>query len=159
MGGRTRRPPCPIFEIVSRPLEILGLDHVVIRVTDLERSLRFYRDALGCGEERRLDALGLIQLRAGSALIDLVPVDSSLGRAGGGPPVQNGKNVDHFCLQLERLDEPALRAHLASHQIEAGEVAERYGALGNGPSIYIRDPDGNVVELKGPPPRGEDRGL
>jgi catechol 2,3-dioxygenase-like lactoylglutathione lyase family enzyme len=136
---------------VTRPIEIRGLDHVVLRVTDLERALRFYRDALGCPEERRLDALGLVQLRAGAALIDLVPIDSPLGRAGGGPPIQDGRNVDHFCLQLEKLDEPALRAHLERHEIEPGEVSERYGAAGSGPSMYIRDPDGNVVELKGPP--------
>jgi len=137
-------------EAVSHPLEIRGLDHVVVRVADLDRSLAFYRDALGCPEERRLDALGLVQLRAGSALIDLVPVDSPLGRAGGGAPAPDGRNVDHFCVQLERFDEPALRAHLERHQIEPGEVGERYGATGNGPSMYIRDPDGNVVELKGP---------
>ena len=136
---------------MSRPLEIRGLDHVVVRVADLHRALAFYRDALGCPEERRLDALGLVQLRAGAALIDLVPVNSPLGRAGGGPPAPDGRNVDHFCVQLERFDEPDLRAHLEQHQIEVGDVADRYGANGNGPSMYIRDPDGNVVELKGPP--------
>jgi catechol 2,3-dioxygenase-like lactoylglutathione lyase family enzyme len=132
-------------------IEILGLDHVVLRVSDLERSLAFYCGALGCREERRSDVLGLVQLRAGASLIDLVVVDSPLGRAGGGPPAPDGRNVDHVCVQLARFDEPALRAQLAAHGVAPGDVAPRYGALGMGPSMYIRDPDGNVLELKGPP--------
>jgi len=128
-----------------------GLDHVVLRVRDLARALGFYEDVLGCREERRLPELGLVQLRAGSSLIDLVAVDSPLGRAGGGDPVQDGRNVDHFALRLARFDEPAIREHLARCGVEAGETARRYGADGFGPSIYLRDPDGNTIELKGPP--------
>ena len=131
-------------------IEIRGLDHVVLRVVDVERALRFYCGVLGCTVERRIDALGLVQLRAGAALIDLVPVDSPLGRLGGPAPGASGRNVDHIALQLARFDEAELRAHLAAHGVEPGEVAERYGALGMGPSLYIHDPDGNVVELKGP---------
>ncbi len=134
-----------------KAIEIRGLDHVVLRVADLERALRFYCDVLGCTEERRLDALGLVQLRAGAALIDLVPVDSPLGRHGGPAPGESGRNVDHFALQLERLDETLLRSHLEAHGIAPGDVAQRYGAQGMGPSMYLRDPDGNTVELKGPP--------
>jgi catechol 2,3-dioxygenase-like lactoylglutathione lyase family enzyme len=130
-------------------IEIRGLDHVVLRVVDLERALAFYCGVLGCAVERRVDALGLVQLRAGAALIDLVPVDSPLGRLGGPAPGASGRNVDHLALQLARFDEAEIRAHLAAHGVEPGEVAERYGALGMGPSLYIRDPDGNVVELKG----------
>jgi catechol 2,3-dioxygenase-like lactoylglutathione lyase family enzyme len=130
-------------------IEIRGLDHVVLRIVDLERALRFYCGCLGCAVERRVDALGLVQLRAGAALIDLVPVDSPLGRLGGPAPGASGRNVDHIALQLARFDEAELRAHLAAHGVEPGEVAERYGALGMGPSLYVRDPDGNVVELKG----------
>ncbi len=132
-------------------LRILGLDHVVLRVRDLDAALRFYQGALGCPIERRIDALGLVQLRAGNALIDLVPVDSPLGKAGGGMPVADGKNVDHVCLRIEAFDVAALGAHLRSHGVEPGDVGTRYGAEGNGPSMYLRDPDGNVVELKGPP--------
>ena len=134
-------------------IDIRGLDHVVIRIADLERSLAFYRDALGCSEERRIEAIGLIQLRAGASLIDLVPVDSPLGRAGGAAPSlePGGGNMDHFALQLGRFDEAEIRSHLEKHGIEPGEVGDRYGALGSGPSMYIRDPDGNTVELKGPP--------
>jgi catechol 2,3-dioxygenase-like lactoylglutathione lyase family enzyme len=133
-------------------IEIRGIDHVVLRVADLESSLGFYCGVLGCREERRIEALGLVQLRAGASLIDLVAVDSPLGRLGGPPPGAAGRNVDHFALQLARFDEAELRAHLAASGVEPGEVAERYGALGMGPSMYVRDPDGNVVELKGTRP-------
>jgi catechol 2,3-dioxygenase-like lactoylglutathione lyase family enzyme len=138
-------------QIEAMGFRILGLDHVVVRVRDLDAALRFYRGVLGCTEERRIDALGLVQLRAGASLIDLVPVDSPLGRAGGGTPGTDGKNVDHFCLRIEPFDAEALAAHLRSHRVEPGEIARRYGADGHGPSMYVRDPDGNVVELKGPP--------
>jgi glyoxylase I family protein len=133
-------------------IEISGLDHVVLRVTDLDRSLAFYRDALGCAIERRLDELGLVQLRAGASLIDLVPIDAPLGKAGGGPPPtaqQGGRNVDHIALRVEAFDEEAIRAQLESHHIAPGKVGTRYGADGDGPSMYIQDPDGNTVELKG----------
>ena len=132
-------------------IRVLGIDHVVLRVANLERSLAFYETALGCAVERRLDELGLVQLRAGSALIDLVPLDSPLGRAGGGTPIDDARNMDHVALQIERFEPDALRAHLETHGIEPGDVAARYGARGNGPSMYVRDPDGNSVELKGPP--------
>jgi glyoxylase I family protein len=134
-------------------IEIQSLDHVVLRVADLERSLRFYRDMLGCTEERRIDAIGLIQLRAGTSLIDLVPVDSPLGRAGGIAPLpsdKGGRNMDHFALALGTFDEDEICSHLQGYGVEPGEVSRRYGAGGNGPSMYIRDPDGNTVELKGP---------
>jgi glyoxylase I family protein len=106
---------------------------------------------LGCREERRLEALGLVQLRAGSALIDLVDAGGALGRLGGEPPGDSGgRNMDHVALRIASLDEPAVRAHLSAAGVEVGEVGQRYGAEGMGPSLYIRDPDGNVVELKGP---------
>jgi len=131
-------------------IEIRGIDHVVLRVRDVERSIRFYCGVLGCREERRLEALGLVQLRAGAALIDLVDVAGALGRLGGGPPGDSERNLDHLALQLAALDEPAVRAELTAAGIEVGEMGERYGAEGMGPSLYLRDPDGNVVELKGP---------
>jgi glyoxylase I family protein len=131
-------------------IEIRGIDHVVLRVSEVERSLRFYCGVLGCREERRIDALGLVQLRAGASLIDLVDVAGPLGQLGGGPPGDSQRNMDHVALQLAAFDEPALRAELAAAGIEAGEVGQRYGAGGMGPSLYVRDPDGNVVELKGP---------
>ena len=127
---------------------ISGIDHIVLRVQDVTRALEFYRDTLGCTVEREQRALGLTQLRAGRSLIDLVTADGPLGgHAVAGAP--RGPNVEHFCLTILPFDEAALRAHLAAHGIEAGEGAERYGAEGEGRSIYIEDPDGNRVELKG----------
>jgi catechol 2,3-dioxygenase-like lactoylglutathione lyase family enzyme len=132
-------------------IEIRAIDHVVLRVRDLARSLRFYCDVLGCETERRIEALGLTQLRAGASLIDLVEVDSPLGKMGGPPPGEDARNLDHFALDLAAFDETAIRAHLERSGVAPGDVGQRYGARGTGPSMYIRDPDGNVVELKGPP--------
>ena len=132
-------------------LSVVGLDHLVLRTADVEGMIRFYCEVLGCTLERRLDEIGLIQLRAGRALIDLVDVDRELGRSGGAAPGDTGHNLDHFCLRIDPFDEAAIRAHLADRRVEAGETLRRYGAEGFGPSIYITDPDGNTVELKGPP--------
>lgn len=127
------------------------IDHLVLRVANLDAMLAFYCDVLGCTVERRRDDIGLVQLRAGRALIDLVPVDGTLGRAGGAAPGAGGRNLDHFCLRVAPFDETRIRATLAAHGVAAGETATRYGAEGEGPSIYVTDPEGNVVELKGPP--------
>jgi catechol 2,3-dioxygenase-like lactoylglutathione lyase family enzyme len=132
-------------------IPIRDIDHLVLRVVDLEAMLRFYCDALGCAMERRQDAIGLVQLRAGRALIDLVPVDGKLGRAGGAPPGPEGRNLDHFCLRVDPFDEIAIRAQLSRHGYSAGPVEQRFGAEGEGPSVYVTDPEGNVVEFKGPP--------
>jgi catechol 2,3-dioxygenase-like lactoylglutathione lyase family enzyme len=132
-------------------LAIRDIDHVVLRVADLPAMLAFYCDVLGCTIERRVDDLGLVQLRAGRSLIDLVPVDSPLGRPGGAAPGDGGRNMDHFCVRVEPFDEAAIRRHLASHGVDAGPTESRYGAEGQGPSIYVNDPEDNVVELKGPP--------
>lgn len=132
-------------------LKIQAIDHLVLRVVDLDRMVRFYCDVLGCSVERRQDAIGLVQLRAGRSLIDLVPVDGKLGRVGGAAPGAEGRNLDHFCLRLEPFDEREIRAHLAAHDVQAGALESRYGAEGEGPSIYLADPEGNTVELKGPP--------
>lgn len=132
-------------------ISIRDIDHIVLRVIDLDRMLRFYCDVLGCTVERRQDAIGLVQLRAGRSLLDLVPVDGQLGKAGGAPPGREGRNVDHFCFRVEPFDEAAIRSQLEAHHVEAAPTASRNGAEGEGPSIYISDPEGNVVELKGPP--------
>ncbi|MGQ0663467.1 MAG: VOC family protein [Pseudomonadota bacterium] len=129
-------------------IEIRNIDHVVLRVADLGRALRFYCEVLGCREERRLERLGLVQLRAGASMIDLI--DMAVAREGN-PAIASGANMDHLALRLESFEEAALRRHLERHGVAPGEVATRYGADGEGPSMYIRDPDGNVVELKGPP--------
>ncbi|HEX7124433.1 MAG TPA: VOC family protein [Thermodesulfobacteriota bacterium] len=132
-------------------IRIREIDHLVLRVRDLDRMLAFYRDILGCTVERRQDEIGLVQLRAGRSLIDLVPVDGVLGRRGGAPPGREGRNLDHLCLKVEPFDAEAIRTYLAARGVAAGEVASRYGAEGEGPSIYVADPEGNTVELKGPP--------
>ena len=124
-------------------IRIAQIDHVVVRVSDMDRMLRFYTDVLGCHEERRLEAIGLVQLRAGASLIDLM----ARRDAGEGP----GHNMDHFAVRIDPFDEAALRDHLAAHGVAAGRVESRYGAEGTGPSLYIEDPEGNTVELKGPP--------
>ena len=132
-------------------IRIRDIDHLVLRIVDLERMLRFYVDVLGCAVERRQDDIGLLQLRAGRALIDLVPVQGPLGRAGGAAPGKEGRNLDHFCLRIEPFEEATIRRHLHAHGVEAGATARRNGAEGEGPSIYLSDPEGNVIELKGPP--------
>jgi catechol 2,3-dioxygenase-like lactoylglutathione lyase family enzyme len=113
--------------------------------------LRFYCDVLGCSVEREQEELGLTQLRAGRSLIDLVILDSTLGREGGAAPGQQGRNMDHLCLRVDPFDAEDINAHLKRHGIEHGEVSSRYGAEGEGPSIYLQDPEGNTVELKGAP--------
>lgn len=130
-------------------IEIVGLDHIVLRTSRMEAMLHFYCQVLGCPIERQLSPeFGLVQLRAGSALIDLVAVDSKLGRAGGGPPTQGENNLDHFCLQVNALPEEDISQYLASQGIEAGPFERRYGAQGYGRSVYLHDPEGNVVELR-----------
>jgi glyoxylase I family protein len=134
-------------------IRIREIDHLVLRVTALDKMLAFYCGVLGCTIERRQDAIGLVQLRAGRSILDMVPVDGKLGRAGGAAPGPEGRNLDHFCFRIERFDEAAIRSHLREHGVSAGPVESRYGAEGAGPSMYLTDPEGNVVELKGPPDR------
>lgn len=135
----------------SAPFRIAGIDHLVLRVSDLDRMIRFYCDVLGCRIERVQDELGLTQLRAGRSLIDLVAIDGKLGRMGGGAPGKEGRNLDHFCVTIEGYDESRIRSYLTAQGVTIGEAGSRYGAEGEGPSLYVNDPEGNVVELKGPP--------
>jgi len=128
---------------------IQAIDHVVFRVTDLEKVASFYIDVLGARWEKKQESLGLYQLRVGTALIDLVPVDGEIGRMGGAAPGDEGRNVDHVCFRVLPWDGDAVLAHLREHGIE-GEIVSRYGAEGSGPSVYLTDPQGNNLELKGP---------
>lgn len=132
-------------------LHIREIDHLVLRVVNLDSTIRFYCEVFGCTIERRQDEIGLIQLRAGRSLLDLVPVDGELGKAGGVAPGKEGRNLDHFCFRVEPFDEQSIRRHLHVNGVEAGAIATRYGAEGYGDSIYVTDPEGNVVEIKGPP--------
>ncbi len=140
------------------PFQPKSIDHVVLRVRSITRSLAFYQDVLGCTLERQTETIGLYQVRAGDTLIDLVDVEGRLGQmAGAAPaldPAEGGRNMDHFCLTIEPFDADILQAHLAQHGVEPSEIARRYGATGFGHSLYISDPDGNTIELKGPSEQG-----
>jgi catechol 2,3-dioxygenase-like lactoylglutathione lyase family enzyme len=130
-------------------IKVRMIDHIVLRTEHLDDMIHFYSHVLGCKVERTLPPhIGLTQLRAGESLIDLVDVDSELGRAGGPPPSGTEKNVDHFCLQIEAIGEEDLRGWLESNGIEVGDFETRYGAEAFGSSVYIRDPDNNIVELR-----------
>lgn len=133
------------------PFQMTGLDHVVLRIADLPRSLAFYQGVLGCTVDKVQADIGLTQVRAGRSLIDLVTLDGVLGRMGGAAPGAEARNMDHFAIAVTPFDEPAIRAHLAAHGVEVVDSGQRYGAEGDGPSVYVKDPDGNTVELKGPP--------
>jgi len=129
-------------------IRIETIDHVVLRAIDITAMQRFYVEVLGCREERRQDEIGLVQLRAGAALIDLISIDGSLGRRGGAAPGDAGHNMDHLCLRVRDFDEAAILTHLHSHGVRVDATGVRYGAQGNGPSIYMYDPQGNMIELK-----------
>ncbi|MET0295692.1 MAG: VOC family protein [Phenylobacterium sp.] len=130
-------------------LHVTGIDHVVLRVKDLPAMLGFYEGVLGCRVEVAREDLGLFQLRAGTSLIDLVPVTGRLGAAGGAAPGAEGRNLDHFCLRVEGFDLTAVTAHLTTHGVAVGESGVRNGAGGQGLSLYLKDPDGNDLELRG----------
>jgi catechol 2,3-dioxygenase-like lactoylglutathione lyase family enzyme len=135
-----------------RPFEVRSIDHVVFRVRDIERSIVFYRELLGCEIVKRRDDLGLVHLRAGVSMIDLVSIEGPLGRKGGAAAAEGGRNVDHLCLRIEPFDEAAIRTLLGAHGLPADQALHaNFGAEGIGPSIYLADPDGNEIELKGPP--------
>jgi catechol 2,3-dioxygenase-like lactoylglutathione lyase family enzyme len=134
------------------PFAIRQLDHVVFRVRDLAHSIAFYQRVLGCHVVKERPDLGLVHLRAGGSMIDLVSIDGTLGKRGGAAPQSDGRNVDHICLHVDPFDAGALQQHLQRCGIAAsGPVTVNFGAAGDGPSLYIRDPDGNVIELKGYP--------
>ena len=135
--------------MTTPPFALRAIDHVVLRVVDLDRMTGFYREVLGCTDERAQPEIGLFQLRAGSSLIDLVTIDGKLGAMGGAAPGPEGRNVDHFAITVAPFDDAAIRVHLR-HDVAIEQAGPRYGAEGEGPSIYISDPEGNIVELKGP---------
>lgn len=132
------------------PFQLRHIDHVVLRARDIERMRDFYCRVLGCPLERARAELGLWQLRAGRALIDLVDVNGPLGREAGAAPAEGGHNMDHLCLALAGYDEGAIMAYLRAEGVRVGEAGSRYGAEGMGRSIYLWDPEGNRLELKGP---------
>lgn len=136
---------------MPNPFVVQRIDHVVFRVSDLERSIGFYGAVLGCEVVRRREHLGLVHLRAGASMIDLVSLDGPLGSRGGAAAGKEGRNVDHLCLRIAPFDEARLVAHLEQHGVSAVSKAEvNFGAEGDGLSLYFLDPDGNTIELKGP---------
>lgn len=137
--------------MANAPFSLIGIDHVVLRVTDMTTMIEFYCDILGGTVERQVEEFGLVQLRAGSSLVDLVDVDGKIGRNGGAAPGPEGRNLDHFCLRIDRFDATTLKKYLIGRGVCMGEMGSRYGADGAGPSLYIYDPEGNTVELKGSP--------
>ncbi|AZI37412.1 hypothetical protein NT2_01_00890 [Caenibius tardaugens NBRC 16725] len=138
-------------------IALAAIDHVVFRVRDMGAMIAFYQSVFGAQVERRVDDLGLVQIRVGSALVDLIDCADELGLQGGAPPGREGRNVDHVCFRVEPWDEDAILSHLADHGFVDRDVGLRYGAQGFGPSIYVTDPEGNVLELKGPPDSSPDR--
>jgi glyoxylase I family protein len=135
---------------MANPIQIAAFDHIVLRVRDKAAMLAFYQGVLGLRVDRDRPELGLTHVRAGPQMIDLVTLDGPLGKAGGMGPGAEGRNLDHFALQVRPFDEAAIRAHLAAHGVAVVEEGPRYGADGDGFSLYVRDPEGNTVELKGP---------
>lgn len=133
------------------PFKLAGLDHVVLLVRDLDRALTFYVDCLGATIERRVDTIALTQLRVGDSLIDLIALDKDQGAWAREKAAGGGRNMEHLCIEIWPFDDATLRAHLAAHDVKIVDEGKRYGARGTGPSFYVLDPDGNTVELKGPP--------
>ena len=131
-------------------LTIREIDHVVLRVRDIDAMRRFYCEVLGATHVAYRPEFGMSHLRAGRSMIDLVAVDGPLGKKGGAAPGVEGRNMDHLCLRIEPFDQDAIVAHLKARGIAVGEIARRFGAEGTGISIYLTDPEGNMVELKGP---------
>jgi glyoxylase I family protein len=131
-------------------IQIKGIDHVVLLVSNVKRSINFYCDALGCSVDTERPDLGLYHLRAGTAFIDLVDIHGKLGNQSLGPRKAEGRNLDHFALRIEPFVEQGISSHLTAFDVKVGEVAQRYGADDDSPPIYISDPNNNTIELKGP---------
>ena len=131
-------------------ISIREIDHVVLRVRDIDAMRRFYCDVLGATHVAFRPEYGMSHLKAGASMIDLITVEGKLGSAGGAPPGREARNMDHLCLRVEPFDQASIVAHLRRHGVAVGEIHRRYGAEGNGISIYVSDPEGNTVELKGP---------
>lgn len=139
------------IESARPPFALEGIDHILLLVNGMKPAVRFYTEVLGCTVEDALPQYGMLQLRAGAALIDLVDI-SAPEASWAKPPVAGGRNFDHLCLALGAHDEAALRRHLARHHVEIIEEGVHGGSRGESLSLYVRDPSGNVIELKGPPP-------
>jgi hypothetical protein len=90
-------------------------------------------------------------MNVGASMIDLISVGGKLGKVGGAPPGREGRNQDHLCVKIAPFDEQGIIDHLATLGVKPHSPATiNFGAEGNGPSLYFSDPEGNVIELKGP---------
>lgn len=132
--------PSHIRRTKSCGMKISGIDHVVVNVSDMDRAIHFYCDLIGCALEWRRDDIGLAHLRVGTSFVDL--------KAGQSMPLAQGRNMDHLCLAVVDFDLDSVRAELTAHNVRLGEAGHRFGASGWGPSLYIFDPDDNVLELR-----------
>ena len=132
------------------PFALEGIDHVVLLVDDMAAARAFYLGVLGCSVENALPRYGMLQLRAGTALVDLVDISGAPG-AWARPPVAGGRNVDHVCIATGAWDERPMRAWLAAHNVAIVEEGVNNGARGESLSFYVKDPAGNTIELTGPP--------
>ena len=133
------------------PFRVLGIDHLVLRCSNLPVMQDFYCRALGFEVAKRNEPLGLVHLRSRAAMIDLISLDGPLGLAGGAAPGEEGRNMDHLCLRVDPFEMEPLTRHFAAFGVAPSELRTRFGAEGDGPSFYVRDPEGNRVEIKGPP--------
>jgi len=129
-------------------LSVLGMDHIVLNVADVERSVAFYRDVLGLGIERleewRARSIGFPSVRiSADTLIDLVQVQDAAARA------DRVTNLNHFCLVIADEALEPVAEHLRGRGVDVYTgPARRWGAHGNGVSVYFRDPDGNEIEVR-----------
>ena len=129
-------------------INIQAIDHIVLRSDNYDALIAFYCDVLGCSIVRDETSLQLTQLKAGTSLIDIIAVEGKLGMIGGKAPGASENNMDHFCLRIAPFDEEQLIKYLDNKGVEHGVFEQRVGAEGKGPSIYIRDIDGNTIELR-----------
>ena len=132
------------------PFALEGIDHVVLLVDDMDAARAFYLGVIGCTVENALPQYGMLQLRAGASLVDLVDISGEPG-AWARPPAPGGRNVDHVCLATGPWDEAAMRTWLAAHAVAIVEEGVNNGARGESLSFYVKDPAGNTIELTGPP--------
>jgi glyoxylase I family protein len=132
----------------NHPIQFRGIDHVVLRVTDIERSLHFYTEILGLSLERIIEDIGVYQIRCGQNLIDLCVLKEGKQLAD-----KDERGIDHLCLMVHG-DFDAIVSHVKEQgvPITFGPV-ELYGATGFGTSIYVLDPDGHTLELKADHPQ------
>lgn len=131
------------------PFSLVGIDHVVFLVDDMNRALAFYQQVLGCQRGYSYPDLGMEQVWCGNALIVLWDTTHP-GARSAIPDIPGGRNVDHVCIATSPFDHDEMRTHLETHDVKIEREAHHGGARGMGHSFYLRDPFGNLLEIKGP---------